>query len=145
MSEETKRIIEINGVKLEVDLRNAKQINQFKIGDKVKVLVPGYNDQIEIWPGMIVGFDDFKSRPAIVVAYLETSYNSASIKIVYVSNDSKIEITAADEFWIPITKSNVIDIMDREINKKELELIDLQNKKEFFLKRFGKYFPAESE
>ena len=37
--ENTKTQIEINGVKLEVDLRNATRIDEFKVGDNVKVKI----------------------------------------------------------------------------------------------------------
>ena len=45
MSEDNKRIIEINGIKMEVDLRNAKRIDTFKVGDPVKVLDMTYQPQ----------------------------------------------------------------------------------------------------
>ena len=32
-----KRIIEINGVKLEVDMTTARRIDEFRVGDTVKV------------------------------------------------------------------------------------------------------------
>ena len=35
---EEKRIVEIDGVKIEVDLRTAKRIDTFAVGDNVKVL-----------------------------------------------------------------------------------------------------------
>jgi hypothetical protein len=35
--EENKRIVEIDGVKIEVDLRSAKRIDTFRVGDNVKV------------------------------------------------------------------------------------------------------------
>ena len=40
---EEKRIIDINGMKMEVDLRTAKRIDTFKVGDNVKVLATEYN------------------------------------------------------------------------------------------------------
>lgn len=33
-----KRIIEIDGVKIEVDLRTAKRIDTYRVGDNVKIL-----------------------------------------------------------------------------------------------------------
>ena len=32
MSEENKRVVEINGIKMEIDLRYAKRIDTFKVG-----------------------------------------------------------------------------------------------------------------
>lgn len=42
--EEYKKIVEINGIKMEVDMRHAKTIDTYKIGDRVKVLVKQYSD-----------------------------------------------------------------------------------------------------
>ena len=39
MENENKRIIEVNGVKMEIDLRQAKVIDNYKVGDYVKVKV----------------------------------------------------------------------------------------------------------
>jgi hypothetical protein len=43
MSEETKRVIEINGVKMEVDMRYAKRVDELRIGSRVKVLIKEYS------------------------------------------------------------------------------------------------------
>lgn len=40
---ESKRIIEINGVKLDVDLSQCKVVENYKVGDAVKVLVKEYS------------------------------------------------------------------------------------------------------
>lgn len=48
MSETT--IIEINGVKLEIDLRHAKRIDNLRVGDTVKVLRKRYDDSYESFP-----------------------------------------------------------------------------------------------
>jgi len=49
---ENKRIIEINGVKLEVDLTTARRIDEFKVGDTVKVL-DSRNERNEVRTGVI--------------------------------------------------------------------------------------------
>jgi len=36
---ENKKIIEVNGVKLEVDLSSAKVIEEYRVGDVIKVLI----------------------------------------------------------------------------------------------------------
>ena len=35
---EEKRLVEINGIKMEVDMRSARRVDTFKVGDNVKVL-----------------------------------------------------------------------------------------------------------
>ena len=64
------RTIEINGIKLEVDLRTAKRIDQFKVGDNVKVLKKnGGNFQgvpvTDIAGELILGFDRPKLEDAL--------------------------------------------------------------------------------
>ena len=56
---ENKRIVEIDGVKIEVDLRSAKRIDTFKVGDNVKVLCKDYNNQFKVKPGIITDFANF--------------------------------------------------------------------------------------
>lgn len=142
--EETKRIIEVNGVKLEVDLRNAKRIDNFKVGDGVKILLKEYNDKYTSYLGTIVGFDAFENHPTIIVAYLKADYSSATINFAHINSESKdIEICAINDWDIPYTKSDIISKMDREMNKKEEELRELTEKKNYFLNAFGKYFEKE--
>ena len=43
MSEDQKRIIEVNGVKLEVDMRYARKIEELRVGSRVKVLIKNYS------------------------------------------------------------------------------------------------------
>ena len=42
-----KTIVEINGIKMEVDLRHATRVEEFKIGSKVKVLKKQYENHNE--------------------------------------------------------------------------------------------------
>ena len=58
-NQEQKRIIEVNGVKMEIDLRNAKVVENYKVGDYVKVLIKEYNSY-KSYIGNIIGFDNFE-------------------------------------------------------------------------------------
>ena len=78
--DDNKRVVEIGGVKLEVDLRHARVIENFKIGDTVKVLLKKYGDSYESHLGVIVGFDNFKERPTIVIAHVEDWDTDAGTK-----------------------------------------------------------------
>jgi hypothetical protein len=139
MEKET-RIIEVNGVKLEVDLRNAKVIENYKVGDHIKVLKKNYSDYSS-YLGVIVGFDNFEQHPTIVIAYLKSDYSSASIEFVYYNSESKeVEIAPVNDYDIPYSKQSIIDKMNAEISKKEEEIKDLQSKKAYFLNMFGKFF-----
>ena len=108
--ENNKRIIEINGVKMEIDLRNATVIDNFKVGDTIKVLVKGYNDY-KSHVGMIVGFDEFQKLPTIVIAYLDIEYSGANIKFVYYNSESNKD-------WIEITKKEAISKLQDHLDGK---------------------------
>ena len=143
MSEgEQKRIVEINGCKIEVDLRHAKVVDSYKIGDRVKLLIKKY-DTYTNHVAMIVGFDAFEKLPTIIVAYLSQEYSSENlIKYCYINEDSKdCEIAPCHrEDEIFLEKETIINHMNRKIESAELELKKLVQNKEIFLKMFGKYF-----
>ena len=138
---EQKTVIEVNGVKLEVDLRYAKRIDQLQIGSRVKCLVKSY-DSFSTFPGVVVGFDPFPSKPTIVVAYLNTKYSSADLHFVSFNSETKdFEIVAdLDNNSLEIDRANVIRLMDRDISKREADLEDAKEKKKFFLEKFGTFF-----
>jgi len=137
-----KQIVEINGVKFEVDMSSAKIISEYKIGDKVNVLIKEYSEKT-VCPGIIVGFDNFKDLPTITVAYLKIGYNEATIKFVYFNSDSKeVDIAPCRESDLIFNKSDIIIKMDREIAAKEKEVEDLIRKKNYFLDNFTKHFEA---
>lgn len=136
----TKKIIEINGIKLEVDLTKCKVITQYKVGDKVKVLVKDYSSY-KSCPGIIIGFDNFKVLPTIIIAYLNLDYSSAELVFVYINNESKdIEICSADKNEFMLDKGSILEKMNRVITTKEVELEDLKAKTQAFVDKFNCYF-----
>lgn len=141
MSEKQLTVIEVNGVKLEVDLRNAKRIDQLTIGSRVKCLVKNYED-FKTCPGVIVGFEPFPTLPTIVVAYLETGYGSSGLKFKSFNSKTKdFEVVAdLDNNALEVDRESVLETFAREIAKKELELRELEEKRSFFLAHFGRYF-----
>jgi hypothetical protein len=136
--------IEINGVKLEVDLREAKKIEKYRVGDNVKLLVknPGYGETAySSYPGVIVGFDAFKERPTIIIAYLKVDYNQASVQFIYLNKDSKdVEVCPMIGEDAVIDKTRAIEMLDRDIAKKQQELTDLEMRRKYFLDNFHKHF-----
>lgn len=141
MTDSQKTIIEINGVKMEVDLRHAKRIDQLQIGSRVKCLIKRYSDFVT-YPGVIVGFEPFPSKPTIVVAYLETDYSGASLKFQSFNSETKdFEMVAdLDNNAMEVDKAHILTMMDREIAKKEEELRAVHDKRTFFLDKFKAYF-----
>lgn len=135
-----KRIIEINGVKLEVDLSTAKRVDEFRVGDPVKVLIKEYNDQYKVYSGVIVGFENFKNRPTITVAYLKVSYDTAEIEFLYYHENCNSEICHTSYQELPINRSAVLEKLNSEMDKKYEDIRQLKLKKQFFISNFGKYF-----
>lgn len=143
------RIIEINGAKLEIDMRHAKRVDTFKVGSRVKVLVKrSYNSTPTIYTGVIVGFDDFQAAPTINVAYLETGYNP-EVKFVAINtlpkDDEIYEIIADNDDAMPVMKGDILAHMNRSINTKLEEIRELGRKKRIFLSRFGHTFGESRE
>ena len=143
--EEYKKVIEINGVKLEVDLRNAKVIDNFRVGDTVKILKKEYNDKFKVCPGVIVSSENFKELPTIVVAYINNSY-STDLEFVYINEQSKdVEMVPADLKDLSIEKDYVLKNFDQKITTKHNEIIEIERKKKYFLDNFQRYFSDGKE
>jgi hypothetical protein len=141
-----KRIVEINGVKIEVDLRTAKRVDEFKVGDPVKILIKNYSGY-KSHVGMIVGFDEFKSLPTIIIAYLVADrWSSNPLCFAYLNAESKdIEICAHEPNDMGVERSDILNSFRSAIDKKVDELKDLESKREYFDRMFGNIFPSKSE
>lgn len=135
-----KTIVEINGVKLEIDLSTARRIDEFKIGDNVKLLVKEYS-AYKSCPAVIIGFDNFKNLPTIIVAYLEMSYSSGNIKFAYINSQSTdFEVCHMNHHEKLFDKTAAVDMLDREIVRAEIALNELKAKKTFFCKQYNIVF-----
>lgn len=137
----SKTIIEVNGVKLEVDLRHAKRVDELRVGDRVKVLTKGYSDY-SVHAGTIIGFEPFANLPTIIVAYVEKSYQKAEIKFVHFNAQSKdVELVKAiDDDAIDIDKTNVVQQLDAEIAKLRDQIGEIERRKQYFLDNFKAYW-----
>lgn len=136
---EDKRVIEINGIKLEVDLSTAKRIDEFKVGDTVKVL-DNRNDKNEVRCGVITDFANFKDLPTIVVAMYKAGdyWSKPSIEFInYNANIKDIEIVGVTSEEIIVSKETIVDRFNDEIQKKKTELDELIIKRDTFVKYFG--------
>lgn len=135
-------IIEINGVKLEVDLRNAKRIDTLTVGDRVKCLVKGYGGGMSTYPGIVAGFEPFPSLPSIVVAYLDTSYASKGLVFKTFNSETKdFEIVAdLDQNSLELNRDDVLRTFARDESVKERELQEIRDRRNFFEANFGAWF-----
>ena len=140
MTDEHMKIIEVGGVKMEVDMRHVRQVNTFHVGDTVKVLIKSYSDSFKMRKGVIIDFAFFEKLPTIVVAYIEGDYDG-ELKTVHVnaqSKDTEIAHCTADE--LSIDKDAMLEKMDRALAKAENEAETVRTHRAIFLNRFGKFF-----
>ncbi len=144
-SETTKRIITIDGVKIEVDLRTAKRVEELRVGSRVKILKKGYNEY-KVHHGVIIGFDPFEKRPTIIVAYMDVSYDDAKIAFLYYTgrNEDVEMVAALDDDTGALDKLEITNLIDQQISKHELEIQKLRDRKESFEKKFACYWTPVS-
>lgn len=132
-------IIEVNGVKLECDLRVAKRIDTLKVGTRVKVLVKEYSSH-RVYPGVIVGFEPFNKLPTILVAYVESSYATAKVKVVSINAKSEdVELVASIDDEL-IERQEILALFDKQIADKQQEIAALEEQKAYFLTKFATYW-----
>lgn len=143
MSNETTTIIEVNGVKMEVDLRQARVVHEnLRVGSKVKVLEKGGYSGPTVYAGVVVGFELFHDFPTIIVAFVKTGYSNPGIEFAYINSKSaeKWDMVPSMDDDLPVQKGDILSHFDREIEKKRAEMGDLEAKRDFFLRHFNHYF-----
>lgn len=138
--DENKRIIEINGVRLEVDLRSARRIDEFRVGDSVKVL-DNRSGKNEMKAGVITDFANFKDLPTLIVAVYRAGdyWSKPSIEFITFNSETEgVEIVGVSAEEIIVSRETVVQKFDDEIAKKRDELNDLIIKRDTFVKYFGR-------
>ena len=138
--DENKRIVEINGIKLEVDLRSARRIDEFRVGDNVKVL-DSRNGKNLVRSGVITDFANFKELPTLIVAmYCPPDYwSKPSVEFLYYNSQTEdVEIVGVSAEEVIVSRETVVQKFDDEIAKKRDELNDLIIKRDTFVKYFVK-------
>lgn len=135
------QIIEINGVKVEVDLREARTIDTLKVGDKIKLLKKTYSGH-DVHAGVIVGFEPFPDQPAIIVAYVQMSYGSVDLKVETITASTKDVqiIKSVDD--VPFNRGDALNLFEKQITAKQLEIEDIRAKMEYFDRNFGVYWQS---
>jgi hypothetical protein len=141
--DDTKQIIEVNGVKLEIDTRYARRIEELRIGSRVKVLKEEYSSTT-VYPGIVVGFEPFAKLPTIIVAYVKAGYSDVGLETVsYNAKTEKIEIVASIDDDFSVSKSEVLGWFRRERQKLDEKRAEIDAKEAFFLDRFKAYWRDE--
>lgn len=136
------KLIEINGTKLEVDLRVATRVETLKVGTRVKTLNKKYGDTYEVRHGIVIGFEPFKELPTIIIAVATLDYNQAKIEFLYYNSKSQdVDIVVAlDDDLAALDKQVFCDFIDREIVKKQTEIAELESRRAYFLDKFASYW-----
>lgn len=141
MSEQNRQVVEIAGVKLGLDMRTATRIETLRVGDRVKVLEKSYSE----WkanPGVVIGFEPFKSLPTIIVAVARVTYSSVDLGFVYINAKTEnVEIVKSiDDDSTELAKDKVEAYFVDSIAKKRAEIEELERRREFFLREFRAYW-----
>ena len=137
---DTKRIVEINGVKIEVDLREATAVETLRVGDAVRVLVKQYGGNYTAHDGVVIGFDQFKNLPTVTVAYAVIDYSSADVKVFHYNDATKdTEIIKADEgSRTAFSMDDATEALDKKVATVEAELKSAREKRDYFIEHIGR-------
>lgn len=147
--ESTKQVIEINGVKMEIDLREAKvaRVDTLKVGTRVKLLRKDYGGDYKVCGGVVVGFDAFERLPTIRIAYIEGGYIDSPLKFFSFNSATKdaelIVDDGADE--LDFNMATVMGQLDRHIETKRIEHEKAIEGRRLFVKHFGEALGAPVE
>lgn len=135
------KLIEINGVKMQIDLRTAKKIEEYRVGDSVKVLVRRYSDSWESYPGVIVGFAEFKNLPSIELLIMRHN-GDLEFKVINAKTED-IEIAPFNRYETSFSYITILETINNKIATAEAELCGLKSRKEAFVQYFGKLLPED--
>lgn len=137
------QIVEIDGIKMEIDLRTAKRVEGFRVGSRVKLMVKNDYSGPKIHTGTIVAFEPFESLPTIVVSYIDGSYNANDpLPLAYINEKTrdKYEMIADIDEAPMVDKADVLNALDRKIEEARAKLHDLEHKRNYFLTKFGTFY-----
>lgn len=138
---ENKQIIEVNGVKLEVDMRYARRVEELRIGSPVKVLHKKGYEGFKVSPGVIIGFEPFADLPTILVAYVDDSWSSVDVKVISInSKQTDYDIVASVDPDFAVDKNQIISRFERQIATKEREIADIREKMAYFETNFKAFW-----
>lgn len=139
------KTITIAGIKLEVDERTARVVEQYRIGSRVKCLVKaGYGETYDIYPGVIVGFSPFAELPCIEVLYVKTGSFSADndpfvIKTINEKTEG-FEIAPLGDLEIMVDRDLIVGQFERAIAVAEVQLQEMRAKRAYFVEHFSVVF-----
>lgn len=138
---EDKRIVEINGVRMEVDLRTARIIENYRVGDSVKLLKKRYGTDYDVLPAAIVGFTEFRQLPTIELLALR---RDGSIEFfTFNAKTEDVEIAPFNRYEVTFERAAIMELLDTQVNKAREELRLAEAKRKAFVECFAKVFENE--
>jgi len=136
-----KTVIEVNGIKMEVDMRYARRVDEIRIGDRVKVLIKaGYGEDLSVKPGIVVGFEPFAKLPTIVVAYIDQDWSKAQVKFLHFNSKSEAEIVHAADEDFHVDRDTIIQRFDRDMAAKQREIETIEEQRRYFETNFRAFW-----
>lgn len=137
---DTKKIIEVNGVKMELDARTASvsSVDTYRVGDSVTLLLSeqsyGSAKRTKVLPGVIVDFANFTGNPTIIVCYLTDDYNP-ELKMAYINKEnSENQIVHAERGSFDAGAGLLK--LERLVGEAEAKLLTAKRNYETFKKHF---------
>lgn len=138
--ENTKRIVEVGGVKVEVDLRTAKTVSEYKVGDRIKLLKKDYSTY-EVYPAVIVGFDEFQKLPTIIIAYVKNKYSEYVLDFAYLNSESKdMEIATMQEWEVEFDIEKAKKYFEEVIKEAKYKVQEKEKQYDWFMSNYNKFF-----
>ena len=135
---DTKRILKVGGVKVEVDLREAKQITSYRVGDAVKILRKEYSSWTES-VGVIVGFTPFATHPCIEILCVKNVSYANDVEFLTITEDTPdIELAPLSDFQAAFSYDSIMEKFAYARVTKENELRSLTARQAAFTEYFGK-------
>lgn len=133
--------VEIGGVIVEFD-EKAVLKQELKIGDPVAILHKSeYQANPELFKGIVTDILPFENEdPCICVMYVEVGYSEVKVEHLAITKATKdYKIVKSDGQFLPLTKESALDILNKDIDKKEYEWKKAIEKKEYFLQYYNAF------
>lgn len=133
--------VEIGGVLVEFD-EKALLKQELKIGDPVAILHhASYQSNPELFKGIVTDILPFEEdNPCICVMYVDAGYSEVKVEHLAITKATKdYKIVKSDGQFLPLTKESALDILNKDIDKKEYEWKKAIEKKEYFLQYYNAF------
>lgn len=143
-------IVTINGVDIEVPEQAAKPTQPLRVGDPVKLLVKSQYSEPKVCAGVVAGFELFQSLPTVTVAYVDpASYSSTGALVFAHINEKSADkyelVHGLDRALLDIDQGRIQQLLQNDVQKKQQDLDEANQRLRFFNERFGAYFSRALE